>query len=201
MLIMSDTALAIELEEVRDSQVTYLSAIADVDEKLMGNEKLFIALKESRGQCDKLDEFRRLVTNQKRLCLAMAENYDQIQDIADKLNDEIMNGARLSLGVAPFLRMNVSELYMHKNSDSLGCTDGFIESAAGIEILRPTRKLWTTSIHLSVPQGLSLGIYQWDKHCRKTTNTAVYDVCFGGIRVCAYVGRYSDDYFIGSDDD
>ncbi|KAJ3230773.1 hypothetical protein HDU78_008109 [Chytriomyces hyalinus] len=166
---MSDRALAIKLEEARNRHVAHRSAMADFDKKSMYNKKLFFALKDFHGQCDELDELCRLATNQKALRLAMAENYDQIQKISAKLNDDFMNGEGLSLGSEPFLRMNVRELYMHLNSDSLGCTHGFVESAAGLETLRPARERCT---RLPVPQGL----------------------------VAAYVGRYSDDYFVSRDD-
>ncbi|KAJ3399704.1 hypothetical protein HDU80_007661 [Chytriomyces hyalinus] len=93
---MWDKALAIKLEEARNRHVAHRSAMADFDKKSMYNKKLFFALKESHGQCDELDEFRRLATSQKALRLAMAENYDQKQEIAAKLKDEFMNGARLT---------------------------------------------------------------------------------------------------------
>ncbi|KAJ3240274.1 hypothetical protein HDU81_004187 [Chytriomyces hyalinus] len=130
---------------------------------------------------------------------AMIETEKQISEKMDKLGFEIQKRYKPEPVDRPFLAKDVREVYMQMDVDLLGRTHGSVESPKGLEVLWLVRKRLAS--RLSVPQGLVVGVFQWDKQWRKVSCNAAHNaVRFGGIKVVPGKGLYSDDHLSGDDD-
>ncbi|KAI8823877.1 hypothetical protein BJ741DRAFT_584247 [Chytriomyces cf. hyalinus JEL632] len=204
---MSNKGLILEVEKLEHRQVAHRLAMVNIEKKLMENMEQLFAFNEHGIQCDELNKLRELGNIQTAYRLAMMETDKQLSGNMDELAAAINMRAQLdSAGEdSGFSRdevsqlvasQNVSEVFIQLNVGSLVCTHRSVEPTKVLEVFWPARKK-----QLPVLQGLSLGVYEWDKKCRKATSTVAYDaVCNGGIMVGARKGLYSDDSLSGGDD-
>ncbi|KAJ3255957.1 hypothetical protein HDU77_003456 [Chytriomyces hyalinus] len=194
---MSNKGLILEVEKLENRQVAHRLAMVNIEKKLMENMEQLFAFNEHGIQCDELNKLHELGNIQAAYRLAMMETDKQLSDNMDELAAVINMRAQLDSAGGPFLVKDVSEAFMQLNVGSLVCTHRSVEPVKVLEVFWPARKK-----QLSVLQGLYLGVYQWDKKCRKASSTAAYDaVCIGGIKFGARKGFYSDDYLSAGDDD